>query len=242
MSFEESLEIMQEALVLWQKAGENPSEREYYDFVSLAQLAINRAGEPVAAYHSILAQVHFDVDNFPDAWEEAEKTLSIDRDDFKAQLIKVFIAFGFYHEILENTQRKKQGIWGAMKEVVSASRQGVSGTMAAGKAGGKIGDALGSLSAPGQAKKSLLKEVDYLIDIFERICKKSLPASQFIEFSRRLVKLSDGLNESGIVLNKGVNLYALVAKAPIDNLVYENDDEKNLVKTTRHIAEGRMTL
>lgn len=64
MSLEESLTIAEKALKLWEKVGENPTEREYYDFVSLVRLAIQRAGEPVAALHLMLAQVHFDVDNF----------------------------------------------------------------------------------------------------------------------------------------------------------------------------------
>ena len=81
MSFEESMDTMRRALMLWKKAGDNPSERQYYDFVSLATLAISKAGEPVPGFHSILTQVHFDMDNFPAAWQEAEKTLAIDKDD-----------------------------------------------------------------------------------------------------------------------------------------------------------------
>lgn len=242
MSFEESLDIMRQALTLWQKAGDNPSEREYYDFVSLAQLAIQRAGEPVSAYHSILAQVHFDVDNFSAAWEEAEKTLEIDDNDFKAQLIKVFIAFGLYADIQEDTQRKKQGIWGAVKDVVSASKQGVRGTLAAGRAGARIGDALGSAFAPGQAKKSLLQEVERLIGIFEWLCSNEITAGEFVEFSQRLIKLGDGMKENRIVLGQGRTLYGAVANAPIDKVSYESDEQKQNVRTTQLIAQGRMSL
>lgn len=242
MSFEESLDIMRQALNLWQKAGDNPSERQYNDFVSLAQLAIKRAGEPVSGYHSILAQVHFDVDNYPAAWEEAEKTLAIDENDFKAQLIKVFIAFGLYGEIQEDTRRKKQGIWGAFKDVVSASKQGVQGTLAAGRAGARIGDALGNAFAPGQAKKSLLQETERLIGIFNRLCKSELAAGDFIEFSQRLIKLGDGMKEYGIALGQGQMLYGVVASAPINNMSYESNEQRQSVRTTQLIAQGRMSL
>lgn len=242
MSFEESLDIMRQALNLWKKAGDNPSERQYYDFVSLAQLAIKRAGEPVSGYHSILAQVHFDVDNFPAAWEEAEKTLAIDENDFKAQLIKVFIAFGLYGEVQEDTQRKKQGIWGAVKDVVSASKQGVRGTLAAGRAGARIGDALGSAFAPGQAKKSLLQEIERLIGIFDQLCRSEIAAGDFIEFSQRLIKLGDGLREYGITIGQGRTLYGIVANVPISNVAYESEEQRQSVRTTQLIAQGRMSL
>jgi len=233
---------MKQALILWQKAGDNPSERQYYDFVSLAQLAIKQAGEPVSYYHSVLAQVHFDVDNFPAAWEEAEKTLAIDENDFKAQLIKVFIAFGLYSEIQENTQKKKQSFWGSVKDVVSASKQGVRGTLAAGRAGARIGDALGSVFAPGQAKKSFLQEVERLVGIFDRLCKNEIAAEDFIEFSQRLIKLGDGLNKHGITLGQGRTLYGIVANASINNVVYKSDEQRQSVRTTQLISQGRMSL
>lgn len=239
MSFEESIDIMRQALTLWQKAGQNPTERQYNDFVSLTQLAIKRAGEPVAGYHSILAQVHFDVDNFPAAWEEADKTLAIDENDFKAQLIKTYIAFGLYGEIQEDAQRKKRGIWGGVQDVINASRQGVRGTRAAGQAGARIGDALGSAFAPGQAKKSLLREVDALIAIYERRCMTEIECDDYVDFSEKLIGLADGLREYGITLNRGANLYDVVARAPITNVICESDEQRQEVRTTQFIAQGR---
>lgn len=242
MSLEESLAIAEKALKLWEKVGENPTEREYYDFVSLVQLAIKRAAEPVAGLHLLLAQVHFDVDNFEAAWNEAEKTLSIDENDFEAQLIKVFVAFGLYAEILADTQVKKRGIWGAAKDVVNASRQGVRGTFAAGRAGARIGDALGSAFAPGRAKKQFLQEADRLIEIFQRLCEWGITADRFTEFSQRLIKLGDGLDKHGIVLNKSVSLYAVVANVPGESISYETADDRDNVQTIQLIAQGRMSL
>jgi hypothetical protein len=242
MSFEESLDIMRQALNLWKKAGDHPSERQYLDFVSLAQLAINRAGQPVSGYHSILAQAHFDFFNLPAAWDEAEKTLAIDENDFKAQLIKVFIAFALYGKTAEDTQSKKQGIWGAFNDVINASKQGVRGTAAAGRAGGKLGDALASLFAPGQAKKSLLQELERLIKVFERLCQQGIEASDFVEFSQRLIKLNDGMKEFGISLSSGMTMYDVVANAPIVNVIYESDEQRQSVRTIQLIAHGRKTL
>lgn len=238
MTFEESMDIMRRALTLWQQAGDNPSERQYYDFVSLVTVAINKAGEPVAGFHSILAAVHFDMNNFPAAWQEAEKTLTIDADDFKAQHIKSMIAFAMYAESMEQAQSKKMGFMdtiGAFANMTKGYRQGQ-------EAGRKIGEALGSKRNAKQTKTLFVQEMANLAALFKRICNQGIGASDFIEFSRRLIKMADGLSEFGIPLEGDMNLYALVANVSMSKISCETDKEKDSVQTTQLIAQGRMSL
>lgn len=238
MTFEESMDIMRRALTLWQQAGDNPSERQYYDFVSLVKVAIGKAGEPVAGFHSILAAVHFDMNNFPAAWEEAEKTLTIDADDFKAQWIKSMIAFAIYAESMDQAQSKKMGFMdtiGALVNMTKGYRQGQ-------ETGRKIGEAIGSKRNANQAKTLFVQEIANLATLFKRICSQGIEASNFIESSRRLIKMADGLSEFGIPLEGDMNLYALVANISISKIAYETDEEKDEVQTTQLIAQGRMSL
>ena len=242
MPSEESIKILQRAIALWKKAGDNPSEREYRDFISLIQLAIQKAGEPLSIAHSMLAQVHFDVDNFPAAWEEADRTLALDPDDFKCQSIKTLISFAVYWQIEEDSQEKRKGFWGAVGDLVGATKQGVRGTFAAGRAGKRIGEALTSGLGPAPAKKKAFEELGKLINVFNRNCSNGITAYHFVDYSRKLIKLADGLLESGLRLDRSMNLYAIVASVPLGNITCESNEEREQVETVRLVAEGRMSL
>ncbi len=236
MSFEESMEIMQRAVKLWQQVDQEPSEQQYHDFVSLVSLAINKAGEPVAIYHSILSQVHFDVGNYPDAWQEAEKTLAIADDDFKAQCIKSIIAYAFYSDAMEESQNKKLGLMdtlGVLSNMTQGYRKGE-------EAGRKIGEAIGSKKNAAQAKTLFAQEMKNLVTVYKKVCANGIDAEDFLDYSQRLIKMADGLGKSGISLEGEMNLYALVANTPTDQIVCETDEEKENIKTAQLIAQGRM--
>ena len=238
MSLDEVQDIMQRAMALWKEAGENPSEHQYYDFVSLVKLAINKADEPIGFLHSVLAQVHFDVNNFADAWQEAENALSLDGDDFKAQLIKTIISYAIYADATEESQNKKMGFMDTLSVIISIPK----GYQQGQAAGRKLGEAMGSKQYAKQAQATFFQELKNSVDQFKRICSQGIEASDFIGFSRRLMKLGDGISETGIKLDHSLNLYALVANIPTDNISFETDEEKNNIKTTQLIAQGRLTL
>lgn len=238
MSLDEVRDIMQRAMTLWKKVGDNPSEREYYDFVSLVKLAISKADEPIGFLHSVLAQVHFDVDNFADAWQEAENALALDSDDFKAQHIKTIIAYAIYADATEESNSKKMGFMDTLTTIMSIPK----GYQQGHEAGKRIGEAIGSKQYANQAQKKFFEELKNSVEQFRRICSQGIEASDFINFSRRLIKMGDGISETGIKLDDSLNLYRLVANIPIENISYETDEEKNEIETTKLIAQGRLTL
>ena len=240
MSFEESIDLLQDALKMWATAGENPNERQYLDFVSLVNLAIKKADEPFAIGHSMLAQVHFDMDNFEGAWHEAEIALSIDPNDFKSQLLKAIISFAIYAEVVDQSRANRSGLFGAVRDLTKA--RGISGMSSSFQAGHKIGTALGSIFAPGQASKRFHEEYEKLASIYRKLCSTGIAAYDFIDFSPRLIKLMDGINESRLKIDRSLNLYSLVAQAQTDHIIYDNEDHKEQIKNIKRIAEGRMTL
>ncbi len=238
MSFDEVMDIMQRAIAQWKEAGENPSERQYYDFVSLVKLAINKADEPIGLLHSVLAQVHFDVDNFTDAWQEAENALSLDHDDFKAQHIKTIIAYAIYVDATEESQSKEMGFMDTLSAIISFPK----GYQQGRETGRRIGEAIGSKQYAKQAQETFFQELKNSVDQFKRICSQGIEANDFIGFSRRLIKMGDGLSETGIKLDENLNLYALVANIPEGNISFKTDEEKNNIKTIQLIAQGRLIL
>lgn len=238
MSINEAIDITRRAMTLWKNAGENPSEQAYYDFVSLMQIAIEKAGEPTAFLHSILAQVHFDMNNFPASWEEADKTLAIDIDDFAAQHIKTIITYSLYADSLEVAQNKSMGFWDTLStigNIRNGYRQGQ-------ESGRKIGESIGSKRQANRAKDMLYEEVRNLVELYKRICTQGIAAAEFINYSRILLKLGDGLSETDLNFKESMNFYLLVANIPIDQITFNSDEERDNVQTMQLIAQGRLTL
>jgi hypothetical protein len=124
MPSEESIEIMRKAMKLWSAAADNPTEKQYRDTVSLVNLSIKKAGEPFSFAHSILARIHFDVQNYQDAWDSAESALALDSYDYHAQLIKVYLSFQLTAEAIEDAKQKRSGGWTAIGDIFKSKGMG----------------------------------------------------------------------------------------------------------------------
>ena len=231
MPSEQTIDILMKALDIWQAAGENPTERQYLDTISLISLAIKKEPEPIPFAHSMQAQIHFDVDNYDAAWDAAENTLSLDPYDYKAQLIKVYIAFAYTVEAMEDIENQG-GIFSTVGGLFR-SRGGY-------QAGHQLGSAIANRSNAKNLKKIFNVEFLNLIKIYDHMANNGYAASDFTDFSNKLIKLADGIYESPRVLEDEINIFALVAESPIDNLDFETDDEREQLETIQLIAEGRM--
>lgn len=238
MSFDEVMDIIRRAEALWKEAGDDPSEQQYYDCVSLLKLAINKADEPIGYLHSILAQVHFEVNNYPAAWQEAENALSLDCDDFVSQFIMTVIAFSIYADAREESQNKSMGFMDTLNAIISIPK----GYQQGQEAGRKIGASIGSKQYEKQAQETFMKELENSVNLFKRICNQGIDGYNFIDFSNKLMKMGDGLAKNGVNLDENLNLYSLVANIPIDNVSFKTDDEKNNIQTIQMIANGRLKL
>lgn len=236
MPTQESIDIMRKAMNLWSAAADNPTEKQYRDTVSLIQLAIKKAGEPVPLAHSVLARIHFDVENYEAAWEAAEATLALDEYDYHAQLIKVYLMYHLTVQAVEEAHEKRSGGWGAIGEIFRS--KGIGDSF---RAGEKLGAALTSGMGVGKMKRGLTEGVEKLVVIFQSMWQDGSDASEVVKFGNRLIKLADGMSETPGMLDRDINLYQVVADLQPDNLNYETEEERENVDTLRLIAEGRMS-
>lgn len=234
MSSEESIDILLKATRLWKTYGENPTEKQYRDVVSLITLAIKKADEPLAIAHSMLAQIHFDMENYEAAWGAAEQTTLIDPDDFKSQLIKVFVSYAYASDAAESASAQRGGMLSAITSLFQA--RGYKDGYTAGK---RLADALTGGMSAGKLKKLFNEELVKLIATFERKCAKGCLASEFLEFASRLTKLADGIYQTPKLVETHKNLYRLVAEAPIEKVECESEEERQNVEMAKLIAEGR---
>ena len=234
MANQESIDILLKAVDLWKKAADNPTEKQYRDTVSLIQLAIKKSSEPLSIGHSMLAQIHFDMDNFGAAWDASEQGLILDPHDYKSQLIRVIIAFAYANEAQGHAQEQRGGLFGVIGGVFRSK-----GFTENYRAGQKLGEALASGIAPNRLKKLFNEELKKLLAVFQYMCTNGCQASDFLEFASRLTKLADGIYENSKLLDSRVNIYDLIANAPTERIECETEDEQQLVETTQLIAEGR---
>lgn len=200
MPSEQSIDLLMKALNLWQSAGENPTEKQYRDTISLIALAIKKEPEPFPIAHSMQAQIHFDMDNFDAAWNAAENTLSLDPYDYKAQLIKVYVAFAYTWGAIENAE--------AQGSVLSAV-----GGLIRNRGGYQAGHRFGSAVAAKKEVKNLKKvanvEFSNLITLYGYMTENATLASTFIDFSQKLLKLADGIYESPRILENDINIVSI---------------------------------
>ena len=236
MSVEEANKVALRAIRLWQRVQDNPTERDYNDFVSLMQLAIKQAGQPVAPYHAILAQCHFDVNNFAAAWQEAGIALSLDADDYKSQYIRALIAYANYVELADQAKEKDLGVMGTLgqfRNIGGGYKRGY-------QAGYTIGDMIGTKRSRDQALKLFGTELAKMLDIFRRITRQGMPSNEFEAILRDLLRFADGIAAAQIKLTKEYDVYALVANAPVDNIEIEDDEQAEEIETIKLIAQARM--
>ena len=91
-------------------------------------------------------------------------------------------------------------------------------------------------------QRKLNDEITRYVSLYDRLCATGMEATKFIYRSTALIGVADRLSQSKNSLSKKINIYSHVANAPIVNLSYESEGEREEVKKIRHLAEGRMSL
>lgn len=256
MTSEQSFDIVFEAMDLWKTAGENPTEKQYQDVVSLITLAIKKESGPFPIAHSLIAKIHFDMGNFVAAWDAATNTLLLDPNDLYAQFIKMYVALGYTWEAMDTTEtqgimlnafgksvrfRSGYGTGNKFGSAVTQVRSIVARLFDVHGVGYKLGNPVFDRNNVENLKKITNTEFARLIAIYQHLANNGINASEFIPFSRGLIDLADSIYENPYkVIEEDVNIYKLVAHTPIEKLDFETEEEKEQLETIQLIAKGKM--
>jgi len=145
-------------------------------------------------------------------------------------VIRVYIAFAYTWDAIEVAE-SHGGLLGGIGKLIQA------------RGGYQAGEEFGSGVAHRKNAKNLKQvansEFSQLISLYQHMSKNGSTASDFIDFSQKLITLADGIYSNPKILENNINIYALVANSPINKLDFETDEEKEQIEMIQLIAEGR---
>jgi hypothetical protein len=223
----EARELFEQALTEWDNTKEsNQDEKLRRDIASLLSTAIQKADAPFPRAHSLLSIFLCDLGQEREAAIEAELALNEDPNEFRAQLVKIDIAW-------KGTKIKKLGIGDFLQQeksfeaaLLASAMKGVFSVLAA---------------ASAIATQAVLNtEFDRLVKIFRYICSTNTDAEEFSFMAQRLIDIGDMLIK--IPMSTRPNLYLEVVNAPIDLLQYSDDKQAAFIKKLVAIANGRSNM
>lgn len=207
-------ETYNEAIELLQDP--NANDRSYRDAASLLSIVVTRAEQEFPLARSILALVLTNLKDYKAAEQHANIALKRSPYDFRAQFVRVRIASANMKVL------KQQGAMG----VLDLLSQGTAATL--------IG---GGMVLTSQMK--FKDEVIRLISIFRQLCTTRLPAIEFTYLLERLFEIANFISENQASIPSGkVNVYAEIANAPINSVVFENEAERKEAQRLIRLAQG----
>ena len=236
MTLDEAVSIATKALNTWRAQGNDHTRMQYLNFVSLMNVAIKKADEPVAYFHTLLAEMHYDMENLEEAWLEANKSLSIDPLAFSAQIVKTYIATDLFEYSRNNAQEKKMGF----SETINVFSKMTKGFNQGREAGTRIGETIASKRQLVQNRKTFEDELSNLLKVYRAQYEDEIEGYQFMQFSQHMVNLADVLVEHNLGSDEIASMYKLVAEFPLDTVSFTDDQELDEARTLQLAAQGRL--
>jgi len=233
---DESIDLFTQAIDIMKVAGDNPTERQYRDALSLMSLAAQKAGEPFPLVHLAMAQTYYDMGDLDGAWNAATNTLQHQQDNFEAQLIKVCVAADTVQIVDKDDGGTAGSAWRLIRAMFSGSSR------SSYHAGKEFGERAVGGAVAKQTQTRFKNEVLTLLRIFERLCANGLSSDLFLKYAHDLIGVADAINKHGIPFRSEVNVYAVISRVPVDKLTYADEQQRQEVVKFQRIAEGRSTL
>lgn len=216
----EALQYFSQAINLIQNTDQASYDRACRDAISLLSESIRVANAPFPRAHALRAMLYIDLEEYEAAWNEADRALELDPDEFRAQNVKTSIAGG-------SVRVADTGIVKGIFKIFTArsARESYQTSY--------------DISAAKSSQRRFKKEVIKLLQIFERLCAKPLEASEYLYYAETLIDLADSIIQNHIPIDRNVNIYRSVALTPVENLMYESLEQKREVNRIRTLAKGR---
>lgn len=223
----EAWELFEQALKEWNDTKESDQDEKLRrDVASLLSTAIQKAGAPFPRAHSLLSIFLCDLGQEREAVIEADIALSEDPNEFRAQLVKVDVAW-------KGTKLKKLGLGDFLIQEKSWEASIISSVL-----GGAVNILVAASALATQM--TLNTEFEKLVQIFRQVCSTNKDPEEFSFMAQRLIEIGDMLLK--VPLTSKPNLYLEVANAPIDLLQYSDDNQSAFVKKLVAIANGRSNM
>jgi len=230
MSKEEALEFFYQGIEILENAGENLSDRDRRDAISMLSLATQKVDNVFPRAHSLLSMLYYEHEDAKSADRHASTALEQDEDEFRAQFVKMQIA-------ADNVQVLSGNVAGSIMPRGIGAKHLFGSVFRAGKAA----------VASGQVTATQMKfknEVNKLIEIFQRICSyEEVPAMEFTYCAGQLMSLADFIVEHNMPMPGGKpNIFSVIANSSTANLAYDEEygeQERNEVNRVKRLAEGR---
>lgn len=225
---EEAIDLFLQAVEILEKYGDDVNDQQSRNIISLLSLAIKKAGKPFPRAHALLSLIYYMAGDKSSAKQQANAALSTNPDEFRAQLTKVFLSLDGIRVLEVNGWLLPRGI-GAFYIFEFIWKLFV-----------------GLFHGTSTTTTQLLfkNEVNKLTHIYQRLCNTEILAAEYYYFSDRLLFLADIIDQNRVPMPGGrPNLYAVITSASLNNLVFDEDDNKielqNEIRQLRQLAQGR---
>ncbi|MGB4323417.1 MAG: hypothetical protein WBJ23_08765 [Anaerolineaceae bacterium] len=230
--------IFQSAMEEWDVASENDNIPAYKNAEGLFLLGLQKAGKPLPRIHSFLAMLYYELascyakkqernsakfasEAVNSATKHADIALQNDNLEFRAQLIKTYIAG-------DNVLFMNGGVSNLIpqsKDVVGAIFEG-------------FGRAIGTGAAAAQvsmSKSAFKKELEKLLAIYTELdTNYNMPATEFFFFANKLLGIAEYCSENRLFGTK--EIYTLISAIKIDELDFDDVDPEMKPEALKEIS------
>ncbi|MBW7843889.1 MAG: hypothetical protein H3C40_14300 [Ignavibacterium sp.] len=230
--------IFQSAMEEWDVASEKDNIPAYKNAEGLFLLGLQKAGKPLPRIHSFLAMLYYELascyaqkqernsakfasEAVNSATKHADIALQNDNLEFRAQLIKTYIAG-------DNVLFMNGGVSNLIpqsKDVVGAIFEG-------------FGRAIGTGAAAAQvsmSKSAFKKELEKLLAIYTELdTNYNMPATEFFFFAKKLLGIAEYCSENRLFGTK--EIYTLISAIKIDELDFDDVDPEMKPEALKEIS------
>lgn len=239
---DEYIGIAQKALAEWEAASESKNVSGYNNAAGLFLLALKKAGKPIPRLHSFLAMLYYELaichssmndrntarltsEAISAAVRHADVALEINELEFRAQLVKTYIA-GDSVLYLKGVDLAPNS-----RDVASAI-------------GEMLGKAIGTGAAATRvalSRGNFKKELEKLLVVVSQLHEEYyLDATEFLFFCNKLLAIADFAAENRLFGAK--EIYELLLKVKIKELKYEDIDDPESKEAVKAQIEEFVTI
>lgn len=233
--------IFQSAMEEWDVASEKDDIPAYKNAEGLFLLGLQKAGEPLPRVHSFLAMLYYELaicyakkqdrnsakfssDAVNSATKHADIALQHDNLEFRAQLIKTYIAGDsvlFLSGGISNLIPQSRDVVGAIIEGVGRAIN--------------VGAAAAQVS---MSKSAFKKELENLLRIYTELdTNYNMPATEFFFFANKLLGIAEYCSENELFGAK--EIYTIVSSVKIDELDYDDIDPEMKSEALKEVSRAK---
>jgi tetratricopeptide (TPR) repeat protein len=212
---DEAATLFQQAVTLLQNAGANLTNDDRQDAIALLHLVTTKMPTPFPLADSLLAMLYYELGEAEATETHLSKALEHDPLNFRAQFVSVQVAAD---ELVE----------------MKAKARTAKPEHAIEKWEYEVDEIMG-------AQMRFHMRVRRLIEVFNDLCARGLYAVEFLYFAHQLLAVGEFMRaHTYSKFSQSPNVYAVIAKAHIENLLYDEDaaKERAAVDEVRLLAQG----